>query len=144
MSDLYETDVLLWSEEQADLLRRLAAGERVNDQIDWDNLIEEVEDVGRSELHTVESLLAQALRHILKANGWPEHRDAPSWRADAIDFRGQAQARFAPSMERRIDLAKIYRRALHATPKTIDGQPPRPLPDQCPFTHEQLLSEDEP
>jgi hypothetical protein len=29
MSDLYEADILLWSEQQADVLRRLAAGERV-------------------------------------------------------------------------------------------------------------------
>ena len=30
MSDLYQTDILEWSEQQADLLRRVAAGERVN------------------------------------------------------------------------------------------------------------------
>ena len=33
MSD-YEVDVLLWSEHQAELLRRLATGEHVNDQVD--------------------------------------------------------------------------------------------------------------
>ena len=32
MGDLYEDDFLLWSESQAILLRRLAAGERVNDR----------------------------------------------------------------------------------------------------------------
>jgi hypothetical protein len=31
MPDLYETDILLWSEQQRDLLRRLAAGEPVNE-----------------------------------------------------------------------------------------------------------------
>lgn len=40
MSDLYEEDILTWSERQADLLRRLAAGERVNDQVDWENVVE--------------------------------------------------------------------------------------------------------
>jgi hypothetical protein len=33
MSD-YDTDTVTWSEHQADVLRRLAAGERVNDQVD--------------------------------------------------------------------------------------------------------------
>ncbi len=51
MNDLYEEDILTWSERQAELLRRLAAGERVNDQVDWQNVVEEVESVGRSELH---------------------------------------------------------------------------------------------
>ena len=50
----YDADVLLWSERQADLLRRLAAGERVNDQVDWENVIEEVESVGSEQLHSVE------------------------------------------------------------------------------------------
>ena len=38
MSDLYEDDILLWSERQAALLRRMAAGERLNDQVDWENV----------------------------------------------------------------------------------------------------------
>jgi hypothetical protein len=45
MSDC-DADVLLWYEHQANLLRRLAAGERVNDRIGWENVIEEVESVG--------------------------------------------------------------------------------------------------
>ena len=34
----YDTDILLWSEHQAALLRRAGAGERVNDQVDWENV----------------------------------------------------------------------------------------------------------
>ena len=60
MSDLYDTDILIWSERQGELLRRLARGERVNDQVDWENVVEEVESVGRDQLHAVESLLVQA------------------------------------------------------------------------------------
>jgi hypothetical protein len=42
MSDLYEDDVLLWSEQQAELLHRHAAGERANDAaLDWQNIIAE-------------------------------------------------------------------------------------------------------
>jgi hypothetical protein len=67
----YDTDILDWSERQAALLRRLADGERVNDAVDWPNVIEEVESVGRSELAAVESLLTQALSHMLKQIAWP-------------------------------------------------------------------------
>ncbi len=45
---LYERDVLSWAEQQAALLRRLVAGERVNGTVDWANVIEEVQDVGLS------------------------------------------------------------------------------------------------
>ena len=55
MSDLYDADILLWSEHQAALLKRLAAGERLNERPDWANIIEEMESVGRSQLSTVKS-----------------------------------------------------------------------------------------
>ena len=45
-TDLYEQDLPLWSEQQASLLERLAAGERVNELIDWPNVIEELRDAG--------------------------------------------------------------------------------------------------
>lgn len=72
MSD-YDTDVVQWSERQSLLLRRRAAGELVNEaELDWENIAEEIESVGRSELHAMESLLFQALLHRLKAEAWPE------------------------------------------------------------------------
>jgi len=143
MSDLYDSDILVWSERQAELLRRYAAGERINDtDLDWPNIIEEVADVGRSELRSCRSLLRQALRHMLKAEAWPLSRDAPTWRADAIDFRRQARDAFAPSMRQKIDVADLYADALAAMPETIDGQPPLPLPDPCPVTLDELLSDD--
>jgi len=59
---------------------------RIDDQVDWENVAEEIVDVGRSELRAVASHLMQALLHDLKAEAWPLSRDAPHWRAEA---RGQ-------------------------------------------------------
>ena len=143
MSDLYGDDILLWSERQAELLRRRAGGELVNDaDIDWPNVAEEIESVGSEQLHAVQSLLRQALIHILKAEAWPLARDAPNWRADSVRFRADAADRFAPSMRQRIDLDRIYRQAVRALPETIDGQAPLPVPDACPVTLDDLLSEE--
>jgi hypothetical protein len=142
MGNLYWDDVLLWSEQQAGLLRRLAAGERVNEQIDWENLIEEVESVGNEQLHAVESLLLQALIHMVKARSWPDAHDAPKWRADAMSFRAQAANRFVPSMRQRIRLDRLYRQARRAVPETNDGQAPLPSPDVCPVTLDELLRDE--
>jgi hypothetical protein len=140
MSD-YDTDILSWSEHQTELLRRVAAGEPVNEKPDWSNIIEELADVGRSELRSCRALLRQALRHMLNAEAWPRSSDAPTWRADAIDFRRQASDAFAPSMRRKIDVAELYADALAAMPETIDGIPPLPVPDVCPWTLDGLLTE---
>jgi hypothetical protein len=64
MSDgLYEHDILSWSEHQADRLRRLARGEMVNG-VDWVHVVEEIEDVGLSELHAAEGALDLMLVHL--------------------------------------------------------------------------------
>jgi uncharacterized protein (DUF2267 family) len=139
MGDLYDEDILLWSEHQADLLRRIAAGEPVNERPDWVNIIEEVESVGREQLHAVESLLFQALLHMLKAEGWPQSRDADNWQADARAFCIQGRRRFVPSMRQNIDVASIYADALKALPTTMDGQPPQPVSPNCPMTLDELL-----
>jgi len=49
---------------------------------------------------------------------------------------------FAPSMRQRIDVARLYRRALRRLPPAIDGQPPLPPADECPLGLDQLLTED--
>jgi hypothetical protein len=142
MSELYDTDILIWSERQSQLLRRLASGERVNDQVDWDHVVEEIESVGNEQLHAVTSLLVHALVHMLKADAWPLSRDVPHWRSEARRFRGDAADRFAPSMRQRIDLVRLYRRALYVMPETIDGQPPLPVSQTCPMTLDELLEVD--
>jgi len=142
MSDLYDTDILLWSERQRDLLRRVAAGEPVNEAPDWPNIIEEIESVGSEQLHAVVSLLRQALIHMLKAEAWPLSREVPHWQAEARRFRIDAADRYAPSMRQRIDIDRIYRQALRGLPETIDGQPALPVPEGCPVTLDELLAED--
>lgn len=138
MSD-YEIDILDWSEHQAALLRRAAAGERIND-LDWPNIIEEIESVGLSELRAVESLLTMALLHDLKCEAWPLVSYVPHWRAEARGFRIQAMRRFAPSMRQRLDVDQMYGDALKQMPETVDGQQPLPVPEACPVTLDELLS----
>lgn len=140
--DLYEQDILLWSERQAELLRRLARGERVNG-VDWAHVIEEIEDVGNSELHSVRSLIRHAMVHLLKAAAWPSAQPHEHWRSEVVGFLTDAESRFAPSMRLKIDLDQQYRRALKQVRlTTIDARPPGPLPDRCPFALDTLLAAD--
>jgi Domain of unknown function DUF29 len=135
---LYDTDILLWSEQQAERLRRRAANE-----LDWENLAEEIGDVGLSQLRAVESHLILALLHDLKAEAWPLSRNEPHWRAEARGHRDDARRHFSPSMAQRIDIAKLYRQALRRMPETIDGTHPLPLPTTCPVSLDELLGEAE-
>ena len=71
MSDLYETGALAWSEQQAARLRHVAEGERIDEMVDWPNVIEEIDAMGRAELHGCEGLISQALPHLLAAPSDP-------------------------------------------------------------------------
>lgn len=124
MSDLYDTDVLEWSERQAELLRRHAMRQPSNEALDWDNIAEEIEGVGRSELNAVQNLLVQALRHDLKTLAWPCSLHVPHWRSEAVAFRHDARRRFTPSMRQRINVASLFNEALRELPTTMDGYPP--------------------
>ena len=141
--DLHARDVVLWSERQAEALRRMRAGERVND-IDWDNVIEEVESLGRSETKGVRTLLVRALEHLLKAAAWPDAADAPAWRHEAGVFLRDARADWTPSMDRHLDVQRIYDQARrNVLGLAYREGPPGPTPEPSPFRLRDLLPQDE-
>jgi Domain of unknown function DUF29 len=77
-SSLYEDDILLWSEQQAAAIRKL--GERpslVPNDLDIENVAEEIESVGRSELAAVRSYLRLILLHLLKMVAEPDSQAVP-------------------------------------------------------------------
>lgn len=136
--DLYETDILAWSRAQADRLRRIAAGERVND-VDWEHVIEEVEDVGKSQLAAVRSFLEMALLHALKIAAWPSHTAVQHWEGEIANFLAQARRRFEPGMQQHVDPDELYADALaQVRQMRMQGSDPLPLPDCVTFTAAEL------
>ncbi len=142
-ASLYDTDILAWSEAQAGRLRRLAAGERVND-LDWEHVIEEVEALGRSEMRAVRSLLEQALLHALKIHAYPDHPAVQHWKQELFVFLSEAQDGYQPSMAQRFDdLAALYERArrriIYDYRETAE---PRPMPEMVPLDIRRLMYKD--
>lgn len=138
--DLYDQDVLAWSTHQAFLLRRVARGERVN-EIDWPHVVEEIEDVGLSELNAVRSCLRLMIVHLLKLHGWPDHSACRHWRSEVVAFQTELRNHFTPSMRQRIDLAAIYQRSLEQVePLAYDERAARAWPADCPFTLDDLVT----
>jgi hypothetical protein len=133
-TDLHDVDLVSWSERQADALRR-----RAGNEIDWDNLANEIEDVGMGALERVEGLLYQALAHRLKMLCWPAARDVQKWQHDYLSFLGQARLQHRAAWDRRIDVNRIYQTALHHQPATMYGAAPVPVSPTCPWTLQQLL-----
>ena len=142
---LYEHDAFAWAERQSDLLRRLAAGERINEAIDWPHVIEEINDVGQSALRACRSFLQQTLVHLLKLRAWPHSPASAHWTDEAYRFADDAQGAFSPSMRQLINLADVYAKALRRVAQLKDASGmPQPLPHVCPLTLDELLKGDVP
>jgi hypothetical protein len=107
MSDLYDTDIVLWSEHQAGLLRRRAAGELVNEaDLDWPNIAEEIESVGGSERRSLASRIGTVIEHLLlKLEASPAVEPRAKWQETVIRARSDIDAMLedSPSLRQKPD-----------------------------------------
>ena len=141
---LYDDDIVTWAEEQAAALRALATRSDLSNAVDWENVAEEIESVGRSQIHAVEGLLTQLLTHLLKQVSAPMARPSLHWRQETITFHLAARARYEKAMRQRIRMDHVWRLAqAHAESALIaygDALLPR-LPKTCPLSLDELLAE---
>lgn len=96
---LYKEDVLAWSRAQAAALRRRETG---HNALDWDNLAEEIEDVGNSILWGCESQVENILEHMLKIEYVRSPDSIPGWRREIRAFRKPLRKRMTRTIEREI------------------------------------------
>jgi hypothetical protein len=135
----YETDFYAWTRDQANLLKM-----RCFSELDFANLIEEVEEMARCDKNSLASYIKILLLHLLKWQYQPEKR-SPSWidsieycRDDIIDLLHDSPSylRFIPDM-----MAVSYPRAVRkAARETL--LPKNSFPVDCPWTFEQIMDED--
>ena len=102
MSD-YDLDFYAWTQRQGSLLRRLAAGERVNDaDLDWPNIAEEIETLGRSERGAVTSHITNIIEHLVKLEASPAQDPHAGWKSTIRRSRVRAHQLLdaSPSLRR--------------------------------------------
>ncbi|TXM67784.1 DUF29 domain-containing protein [Methylobacterium sp. WL69] len=136
--DLYDTDLYLWTQAQAALLR---TGRRRD--IDWHHLAEEIESVGGSQKSEIRNRLAILLQHLLKWEFQPEKRKY-GWRASIVEQRLQIDGLVdvSPSLKSWPDavLPKTYRLArVRVADET--GLSEGTFPENCPYAMAQILDE---
>lgn len=142
----YDDDVLLWSERQAAALRDLAQSRSdLPDAVDWRNVAEEIDSVGRSEFAAVQSFARLILVHLIKAVSAPESDALLHWRAAAVEFHAELLGRVSPSMPERVDMPALWRRAAREAEATlaVHGDMIAPgLPKECPLAATDIADPD--
>jgi len=119
--DLYDSDFVRWTEEQAAALRR-AAAERVNAPLDWENLAEEIESLGRSDRTKAVSLTRQILVHLAKLRFSPAPDPRKVWARELRGYRHQLRELLADSPSLSARLPDIVRSQLDIATATADDE----------------------
>jgi hypothetical protein len=112
-ASLYDEDIYAWAQQQAEALRRLAETRRdLPNELDLENVAEEIEDVGKSELSKVESFIRLILVHLLKAASAPRAPSLRKWALEVRLFRAQLLKNLSRSMRSKVDMDEIWSLAL--------------------------------
>ncbi len=136
--ELYEIDDYLWIQATIQLLK-----DKKLNELDLENLIEELDDLGNEKLNQVKSLLKQIIRHLLLLEYWSNEydRNHRHWQSEIMNFREQLNDRMTTNYYNYLqeNLPEIYRkvRKYVQVKSGIDT-----FPQKCPYTLQQLLDED--
>ena len=135
---LYDDDFYAWTQEQAALLRR---GPPAANRLDIELIAEEIEDLGKSELHAAQSLCEHIIEHLLKLEFSGLDEPASHWRHEITEWRLQLEKKLTRSIVAKLDLLARYRSALRLlryfesdAPGLIGG-----VPAECPYSLDQII-----
>ena len=103
---LYDRDFWAWTQEQAGALRRRDLG-----AIDWDNVIEEIETLGRSEKRAWMSYCRNVTSHLLKIEQSQGGESIDHWREEVEAWRVEMHDRLADNPGLKRELHKMLAKA---------------------------------
>jgi serine phosphatase RsbU (regulator of sigma subunit) len=131
----YESDFYGWTQQQAHLLRT----KEIN-QIDWNHLAEEIEDMGRSEKRQLESRLEILIMHLLKWQFQPNFRSR-SWQLTIKEQRLRLEKLLQENPSLKSSLSdvsqKIYPLAVISAEKETGLSS---FPETCPYNLTEILA----
>ncbi len=104
-SDLYEQDYYLWIEKTRSLLENHQFSD-----LDLDNLIEEISDMGKSQRQSLKSYLTRLLEHLLKLVYWQSELEynQRGWKNEIRNFRLQIKQIIEDSPSLKPYLSEIF------------------------------------
>jgi len=136
---LYETDYLQWIETTIDRLRS-----RNYDDVDWDNLIEELEDMGKRDRRSLKNNLVVILLHLLKWQFQPDNRTG-SWGGSIAEHRRRVLQLLDDSPSLKPDVDRVLVQCYDSARKQAHLETDLPLnlfPSICPYTAVEVLDDE--
>jgi hypothetical protein len=144
---LYDTDFHAWTQQQAAILRDMAQ-RRVASPLDLAHLAEEVEDLGRSELHAVESQCRRIIEHLLKLEFARAEQPRAGWMRSVANARVELESRLTRSLANElrgrmeVHFGHARREAALGLREYGELQAAEALPESCPYDFDRICTHD--
>jgi hypothetical protein len=127
---LYHSDFALWVEETAKQLKT-----RNTKALDWENLIEEVESLGKSQRRAVRSFLVRLLEYLLKRRYVPLSDCYRGWEIEIRNFRQRLKIELEDSPSLKNFMVEILPKSYEMALETVlDAYPDAYFPEFYPFS----------
>ena len=141
----YDDDFYAWTQYQAEVLRSL---QTTDNRFDREHLAEEVEDLGKSERDALRSQVRRILVHFLKLQYSPASMPRLGWKRSIIQARATIDDKLSASLRRDLEarMPKLFADAKKEAAVDLEEygehETARSLPVTCPYTIDQVLTED--
>lgn len=86
LKQLHDHDFNLWIEKIKEAIQN-----RDFENMDWENLLDEIDDMGKSEKRSLDSYMQRLIEHILKLKYWKEEQERcrKGWQQEVVNFRNR-------------------------------------------------------
>lgn len=121
LQQLHEQDFNLWLERMA-----IAIKTRDISNMDWDGLLEEIEDMGASQKRALDSYIQRLVEHILKLRYWHSEREYnyKGCEREVVNFRNRIKRilKKNPSLKNYIvqEYQELYQDAISSMNREFD------------------------
>jgi Domain of unknown function DUF29. len=146
LKELYEKDFYLWLQENLRLLKN-----RELNLVDWENLLEEIEGIGRSLFIEVLRQMRKIMEGLYKWENFKNHPEAYDWVEEISKARRELENLFedSPSLkaiaQNKDTLQRAWKLSVRALVDWLKISRNKPIPtekdfpQECPYTFQQIM-----
>jgi Domain of unknown function DUF29 len=141
----YEDDFYAWTQYQAEVLRSMPVPDN---RFDREHVVEELEDLGKSERDAVRSQIRRIIEHLLKLTYSPAEDPRLDWIATILEARQSLSDKLTPTLRHDAEMAldKLYadgrKRAAIGLRRHGEDAAVEQLPSASPWSLDEICQED--
>ena len=116
LKELHEADFNLWVEAMKTKIKN-----RDTETMDWDNLLDEIDDMGKSEKRSLDSYMQRLVEHILKLEYWTEEKERcqKGWIREVVNFRTRIERVLRKNLSLKNYLQQEYENVFNDAVKVV-------------------------